>query len=159
MTARKTEPTSFDAWWTEVHGARTTEVCGLTVKVPSDLPYGFNKRFEELQDSDSDEDAAELVALLFGEEAASAWLDGPDRIGTRQLFTILGWGMAQAQGEDVSYQEAYDAVMEQVVGKAPEPNRAERRAAAQKRPSRSTGGRSKPTSSGSTTSARKTSRG
>ncbi|MCM2394363.1 hypothetical protein [Streptomyces albipurpureus] len=157
MTARKAPiEESFDAFWEELTGgSRTTVIEGVTVPVPVDLPLGFGERFTALQASESDEDAAELVALLFGQAAADQWL-APPKIGTRKLMTVLLWGMAQAAGEDLSFAEAYERLRTQAgTGKAP--NRQARRAA-QKKPSAGTGGRSRPTSSASTGTAPATSR-
>ncbi|NUK07461.1 hypothetical protein HRW18_05415 [Streptomyces lunaelactis] len=167
MTARTTTKTarpatkgnpekSFDDFWDEVHGGRrTTVVAGVEVAVPNDLPFGFSERFEALKDSESEDDAVELITLIFGQDAAEAWM-APPTIGTRKLFTILGWGMAHASGEDISFAEAHARVTESLTaeGKAPSgQNRAARR-----QQSAGTGGRSKRTSSASTGTARKTSR-
>lgn len=150
MTAVTPAPESFDAFWNEIHGGhRTTTVEGVEVTVPTDVPMGFERRFAELSESSSDDDVAELVTLLFGEDAAAQWL-APPAIGFRKLLTILMWGMAQSLGEDITFREAYDRVQ----GKARTgPNRAARRAAS-KKPSGTTGGRSKRTSSASTASTR-----
>ncbi|WP_151480622.1 hypothetical protein [Streptomyces albicerus] len=158
MTARKHPiDDSFDAFWDEQHGGhRTTVVKGVTVVVPNDLPVGFGERYAALSDSSSDEDVAELIAMLFGEEAAEKWL-APPKIGTRQLMTVLLWGMAQASGDDITFAEALERVTKELKGKAQSPNRAARRAVS-KKPSASTGGQSRPTSAASTTSARKSSR-
>lgn len=163
MTARttaKSDDQSFDDFWDEVHGGRrTTVVMGVEVAVPNDVPFGFSERFEALKDSTSEDDAAELIALIFGDEAADAWM-APPRIGLRKLLTILAWGMAQASGQDITFAEAYKGVTEGLTaeGKAPTgKNRAARRAAPKPR-SAAGGGPSKRTSSGSTGSARRTSR-
>lgn len=164
MTARTTPgkgnlEQSFDEFWDEVHGGRrTTVVMGVEVAVPNDVPFGFNERFEALKDSSSEDDAAELIALIFGDDAAEQWM-APPRIGLRKLLTILAWGMGQSAGQDISFAEAYKGVNESLSaeGKAPSGvNRQNRRAS--KPRSTSTGGPSKRTSSASTGSARKTSR-
>jgi hypothetical protein len=156
MTARKSAETeSFDAFWAEVRGRKTTTICGVTVAVPNDIPFGFNERFEALKDSERQEDASELVAMFFGDGLMEQWEKAG--IGYFQLLTILTWGMAQATGQDMSFAEAYEAVTSADIGGKAPANRAERRAAPKKR-SAAGGGQSKRTSSASTTSARKTSR-
>lgn len=146
-------PESLDAFWDEVHGGRrTTVIEGVEVVVPTDLPMGFERRFNELSDSSSDDDVGELIGMIFGEAVAEQWL-APPRIGSRKLMTALMWGMAQAMGEDIGFAEAYKRV--QGKGRRP-PNRAARRAA-QKKPSAGTGTRSRRTSSASTGSGRTTS--
>jgi hypothetical protein len=150
---------SFDDFWAEVQAettAKTEVICGVEVLVPSDLPLGFSIRLNELQESESDEDVRELVALLFGEGALEDWMDAG--MTGRQFQTVLAWGVARAQGQAITFRQAYDIVSAAEEGKAPVPNRAARRAAVRQR-SAATGGRSKRTSSASTGSARKTSRG
>lgn len=151
---------SFDDFWAEVQAEatpKTETICGVEVLVPSDLPLGFSIRLDELQASESEEDVRELVALLFGEGALEDWIEA-DMTG-RQFQTVLAWGVARANGQAISFREAYDIVSAAEEGKAPAlPNRAARRAAVRPR-SAASGGRSKPTSSASTGSARKTSRG
>lgn len=154
MTGR-TEEQSFDAFWDEVHGGRrTTTVCGVEIVVPNDLPFGFSERFNSLQESESDEDAAQLIALLFGDDAAKTWMSPPG-IGTRKLFTILTWGMAQALGENLSFAEAHERITQRMTSKGKAPSGQNR--AARRKQSATTGGRSKPTSNGSTGSDRTTS--
>ncbi len=154
MTARKTTADDFDAFWAEVRGRRTTTVCGVEVPVPTDVPYGFQERLDQLGESDRQEDAEELVAMLFGDGVMEQWKAAG--IGYVQLLTIITWGMAQGTGEPMSFAEAYKAVLARdQEGKAP--NRAARRAASKPR-SASTGGPSKRTSSASTGSARTRSR-
>ncbi|GGW41372.1 hypothetical protein [Streptomyces xantholiticus] len=132
---------SFDAFWEEqTGGLRTTVINGVEVAVPNDLPQGFAQRFDRLKDSDKAEDAAELVAMLYGDEAAKKWME-PPQIGTRKLMTALLWGMAQASGEDITFAEAYQRLQDHLTGKAKTPpNRAARRTA-QRKPSGATGGR------------------
>ncbi|MGW1039896.1 hypothetical protein [Streptomyces sp. NPDC002547] len=157
MTARKSQ--SWDDFWAEVSPARTEVIRGIEVRVPTDLPLAVEQRAEDLRDSDAIEDIAELLDLLFG-VSLDAWRDAG--MGLRELQTVLTWGMAQASGVDMTFAEAYEAVVKgDGEGKPVAPpgaNRATRRAAS-RAPSASTGGRSKRTSSGSTGSARKTSRG
>lgn len=149
-----------EAWgefWAEVAGGpeRTETIRGITVTVPKDLPIAVEHRIEVLSESDKYDDMAELVALLFGVDALDQWRD--TGMGMLELQTILTWGMAQASGTDITFRQAYDAVTgADGEGKPAAPKGANR--AARRAQSASTGGRSRPTSSASTGSARKTSR-
>lgn len=153
MTARKTQ--GWDEFWAEVSGGRTEVIRGVEVTVPTDVPLIVEKRFDDLRDSDAEDDIAELISMLFGVDALDAWRDGG--MGLRELQTVLTWGMAHATGREITFREALDIVQRAEEGKAPGPNRATRRAAPRSR-SASTGARSKPTSPASTGSGRKTSR-
>ncbi|MFE3578708.1 hypothetical protein [Streptomyces vinaceus] len=153
MTARKaSENESWDAFWASVSRPKTTTIRGVEVVVPTDMPMLVEQRVEELHGSDRLEDIAELVGMVFGQDCLEQWRD--NRMGLMEFRVILTWGMANARGKELSFQEAYDLAQETVPeGKAPAPNRAARRAQ-----SAATGGRSKRTSSASTGSARRTSR-
>ncbi|MCX4540501.1 hypothetical protein [Streptomyces sp. NBC_01565] len=146
---------SWDQFWDEVRGRRTTVIRGIEVPVPGDMPMRLRRRIEELQDSEDEEHIAELVALLFGQDVFGAWEDAG--IGAFEFQVILTWGIAQATGrEGFTFEQAFDAVRNGEEGKAlgvQPPNRAARRSQ-----SAATGGRSKPTSRASTGSARRTSR-
>lgn len=161
--ARKPAPghETWDAFWAEVSGGRTEVIRGVEVAVPADVPMALEQRVEELRDSDSKEDLAELLALLFGQDVLDQWMDAG--MGMLELQTVLTWGMAQAGGRDLSFAEALDMVRSGEAGKLPGPkgpNRATRRATgAPAKRSAAGGGRSKPTSRASTSSGRKTSRG
>ncbi|MEU6649516.1 hypothetical protein ABZ904_08715 [Streptomyces sp. NPDC046900] len=158
MTARTSQ--SWDDFWAEVSIGRTEVIRGVKVDVPTDMPLAVEKRIEELRESSAEEDIAELLRLLFGADVLDEWRT--NGMGLRELQTVLTWGIAQASGRDMSFAEALEVVIAgDGEGKPLAPqgaNRATRRAASRK-PSGSTGGRSKPTSRASTGSARKTSRG
>lgn len=156
MTARKSTPTqSWDEFWAEASGGRTEVIRGVEVTVPTDIPLAMEQRVNDLQASESEEDFAELITLLFGIDALESWREAG--MGLLELQTVLAWGIAQANGKELSFGEAFELVKQQAdAGKAP--NRATRRAASRK-PSASTGGPSKRTSSASTASARTKSRG
>lgn len=155
MTARKTkdESQSWDDFWTEVSKGGTEVIRGIEVQVPTDMPLILARRVEELQDSEREEDVAELVSLLFGTDCMEQWRE--KGMGLREFQTILTWGITHAGGKQISFAEAYALVENgEGAGKAPaQPNRAARRSQ-----SAATGGRSKRTSSASTTSARARSR-
>lgn len=154
MTARKTPADSFDAFWAAAaKSSRTTVIRGVTVPVPADLPLSFELRAQELQESTAEADIREMLSLLFGEDHFDTWRAAG--IGLLELQTVLAWGAAQGSGRDVTFAEALEAVKaKDGEGKAPSgQNRAARRAAPKKQ-SASTGGRSKPTSRGSTAATR-----
>lgn len=147
---------SWDDYWAANTPKQATEIiCGVEVLVPQDMPLNLAARLEELEQSESEDDLHELVGLLFGEGALADWQDAGMTV--RQFQVALAWGIAHANGQDISFAEAAARVQAAEQGKA-QPNRAARRAAAKPR-SNGTGGRSKPTSSGSTASAKRTSRG
>jgi hypothetical protein len=152
---------TWDAFWSEVSSGRTEVIRGIEVRVPTDMPLVMERRIDELRESEAEEDVAELVALLFGEDILDAWIDAG--MGSMEFQTVLTWGMAQAGGQDISFADALDLVRngggegKQVGPKGP--NRAARRATgAPARRSAAGGGRSKPTSRASTGTARRTSR-
>lgn len=153
-TGAAEQPADTQAWddfWAEVQPAQRTEtICGVEVLVPTDMPLNLMRRLEELEASEDEQDLHELVGLLFGEGALADWQDAGMTMG--QFQVALAWGVAHAQGQDLSFREVYERVRAAEQGKAL-PNRAARRAAARPR-SASTGGRSKPTSSASTGSPR-----
>ena len=149
---------TWDAFWSEVSGGRTEVIRGVEVAVPTDVPMVLEQRIDELRDSDSKEDLAELLALLFGQDVLEQWMDAG--MGMLELQTVLTWGMAQAGGRDLSFGEALEIVRSgEGLGKPKGPNRATRRATgAPAKRSAAGGGQSKRTTSASTGSARKTSR-
>lgn len=160
MTARKTQ--SWDAFWAEVSGRRTEVIRGVEVRVPSDIPLGYEERLAQLSDLGEGsrlEEFEPLVSPLFGDGVFAQWVEAG--MGTLEFLTVITWGMAQAAGKDLTFAEAYAVAASDDPGKAVGANRAARRAAtktASRKPSVSTGGPSKRTSSGSTGSARRTSR-
>lgn len=158
MTARKTaggESQSWDAFWGEVSKGRTEVIRGVAVEVPTDMPLILEQRVQELQESSDISDVAELLSILFGKDCIEQWRQAG--MGLKEFQTVLTWGIAHANGRDMSFAEAYDLVLNgEGEGKAmapPTPNRAARRSQ-----SASGGGRSKPTSRASTASAQKRSR-
>lgn len=157
MTARKTPTTqSWDDFWSEAAGGRRETIRGVEVTVPTDIPLALERRISELQESESEEDFAELIALLFGTDALDRWRE--NGMGLLELQTLLAWGLAHASGQEITFGEALELVKREQADGGKAPNRAARRAAS-RAPSASTGGRSKPTSSVSTASARTRSRG
>jgi hypothetical protein len=146
------EHQSWDAFWAEVQGSAETEViAGVTVRVPVDVSMDFEQRLKRFQDSDREEDVAQLVNELFGEDVYEQWLEGG--MTARGFLTALGWGIARAKGHDLSFREAYE-LMQRAEGNPQAPNREQRRAAQNGR-SGAGGGQSKRTSSGSTGSRRR----
>ncbi|MFJ7070188.1 hypothetical protein [Streptomyces sp. NPDC101115] len=152
MTARSS---SWDDFKTEVFGNRTEVVEGVELRVPNDIPFGFEERLSDLTNSRTREDVEELVAALFGPDTFDQLADAG--IGQIGMMTILTWGMAQAAGNDIGFGEAYEAITSGDLGKAFPQAQPQNRAARRKQ-SATTGGRSKPTSRASTGSARTRSR-
>lgn len=148
---------SWDSFWEEIHAAARTEtIRGVTITVPTDVPLRIERRMDELRDSAEEADVAELVAELFGADALDTWVT--NGMGVVEFKTLIAWGVAQGNGRDISFREAYEKVRAaDEEGKPEGPNRAARRAAS-KKPSASTGGRSKRTSNASTASTRTRSR-
>lgn len=164
MTARKAtaKSESWDDFWAEVSGGRTEVIRGVEVRVPTDVPLGFEASLGHLsglgEDSDLEE-FEELVAPLFGLGVFGQWAEAG--MGAVELLTVITWGMMQSRGKDITFREAYEIVTSDDPGKAAGGNRGTRRTtkkAASKPRSASTGGPSKRTSSANTGSARKTSR-
>lgn len=147
---------SWDAFWAEVAPelVRTETIRGVKVEIPSNLPLSFDQRMAAAA---SEVAIRALLAEIFGTDVLDKWTKAG--MGHLELQVVLTWAVANGQGRATGYREAYDLVRN--AGKAPAPaNREERRAAvarkpAAPRPSAATGGRSKPTSSASTTSTRK----
>jgi hypothetical protein len=151
--AKSSDSQSWDSFWAEVQQTERTEaICGVTVKVPTDITLRFDRRVEDLQASGREEDVEELVADLFGADVYQAWVT--NGMTGRQFRTVLGWGMANAKGKPLTFREAYDLMKaaEDGPGNGQAPTGANR---AQRRQSAPTGGPSKRTSGGSTRSGRK----
>ncbi len=149
--ARKSE--SWDDFVRTQFGARTEKICGVTVPVPTDFPLAFEELASNLSVESEESDFAEVTALLYGEGVYEQWKAAG--IGAMGLMTALTWGVAQANGRDLTFSEAYAVVTSDDPGKAlnPPANRAARR-----QQSAASGGPSKPTSRASTATGRKTSR-
>lgn len=155
MTAprpRKNE--SWDDFVRTQFGGRTETICGVTVAVPTDIPLLFEELAANLSAESEESDFAEVVALLYGEGVFERWKRAG--IGAMGLMTALTWGVAQANGRDLTFSEAYAVVISDDPGKAlnPPANRAARR-----QRSATTGGPSKPTSRASTATTKRASRG
>lgn len=149
------EAQGFDAFWAEqLHkeaverGIAPTEVIrGVTVRVPQDLPMRFRAKARELRDQDGIDAFKGLLADLFGVDVLDAW--DAAGMGAREFKTVLHWGMSHGEGESITWQDAYDAVMakdedtEGDAGKGKSSTRKSGRSA-------STGRSSKRTSTGST---------
>lgn len=148
---------SFDAFWGEVEHERGTRteyesILGVQVPIPTTMPLSFAFQLEDLKTSESLDDFRRLVGELFGisvfEQLLAAGVD------EEQLLVILGWGMAHAKGQPITFREAHELMQRSGQGNGQAANRETRRAA-QRQPSAIGGGRSRPTSSGSTASRRR----
>jgi len=151
VTARADKAQSWDAFWAEATPRELVEIRGVTVQVPTDMPLGVERRIQELQDSTELEDVAELVQLLFGADCIEPWREAG--MGLKEFQTVLTWGLARAGGRDLTFAEALA-----LVERGPDEGKAPPTRAARRERSAATGGRSKPTSSANTGSARRTSR-
>lgn len=155
MTApRAKAQQSWDDFVRAEFKTRTENICGIDVPVPTDLPLAFEDLASHLSAESEEGDFGDIVDLLYGPGVFDQWRAAG--IGAMGLMTALTWGIAQANGRDITFSEAYRAVTSDDPGKAlnPPANRAARRA-----PSAAAGGPSKRTSRASTGTARKTSRG
>lgn len=154
--AKPADDQSWDAFWSEVQRKKlaerkksaTTVIRGVEVLVPADLPMRFDQDLAALGDSDDPDDVRHLVGELFGEGVLDAWVDAG--MSEDEFKTALLWGVAVGRGRDMTFAQAYEAVLTE--GKslqAPPANRTARRASAR------SGGASKRISAASTRSPRK----
>lgn len=148
-------PGSYDAFLAEAFDGATEIIRGVKVRTPTDVPLAMQRRYQELEQSESEEALREMVALLFGDDLLEQWIEAG--MGAMELRTVLAWGSAHAAGAPVTFMEAFEAVKAAEDGEGKAPNRATRRAA-QRKPSTGTGGRSARTSAASTASRRTSSR-
>lgn len=158
MSEQNQSHQSFDDFWAErqrERGVRTrTEVIlGVEVVVPARATVAFKRLTDELMDQPTEEHLDLLLGELFGPEAYADWVDAG--IDDEQLVIVLAWGAAHAAGKPLSFAEVAELVDNQgAEGNPSAANRAQRRAASTQQ-SRTTGGRSKPTSGASTKSRRR----
>lgn len=126
----------FDAFFSEHAEPRTGETLrlfGRTYILPTSLPLLFTLQMERVRDSSNPEDIRRLLASLFGPTALDEWAECG--MTDRQLGVVLIWAAANCREPGsitmaraaVAYDE-HEAVGEGGEGKAPSPNRAERRA-------------------------------
>jgi hypothetical protein len=142
------EHETFDAFWAEVKSAeapRYERILGVSVRVPTSMTLRFRRTLEQLDihgRDTSEEEVRQVLSDLFGPSALDAWTDAG--MDDEQLSVVMAWAIACAGGREISWREAYDAVMS---GKAPA-SIAKERALAAKTPSSTarsggTGGRSR----------------
>ncbi|WP_027657359.1 hypothetical protein, partial [Salinispora vitiensis] len=140
----------FDAWWSQRVASRpTTQILGVAVPIPTQVPAEIMLRPGKALDLSSD-DADEIQRLLVlmldlagvdGQVTLDGWLS--DGLGSEQLLIIFTWalinGMRPPGKPAVSFARVAGMVEDTQPGKAPEPvNRTGRRAASR------TAGTSKP---------------
>lgn len=163
MTNQRDDPNdrqSFAAFWAELqaergHKTEYEDILGVQVPIPTTMPLAFAFQLEDLKASESLDDFASLVSDLFGPDIFDQLLGAG--VDEEMMVVILGWGMAHAKGQKLTFREAYKLVNPDGQGNAQAANRQARRAA-QRQPSGTGGGPSKPTSGGSTGSRRNRSR-
>lgn len=152
------EDDDFLQFWDE-HEAKqevpTTRILGVDVPIPHDIPLAFEKKFEELKDSEDVEDVKRLLKFLFIKDVLDQWTDRG--LTAKMLQVLLAWGMSCASGNPIEFAEAAELVekaqQEKAAseGKAPTAiNRAGRRASSKTRASAGTGRSLKPTSRANT---------
>ena len=147
--------TSFDDFWAEVERAElaergalpTVDICGVTVTVPHDNPLRVELGARAKADSTAMEDVQQLVGDLFGTDVLDHWITAG--MTNRQFRTVLLWGLANGNGKEMSFAQAYEFVKDGELGKASRTTLNSR--------SDVTGGPSRPTSTASTGSGLATS--
>lgn len=153
---------AFLAFW-ETRARPTTRILGVDVVVPSPdtVPIEFDalvERFKAVEPGDAaavGEQMERLLVVLFGEGTYETWKAHPQF--TRGMLQVLVvWGMTNASGRKVTFDEAAELSAEaeaaKTSGKAP--NRAARRTASSPGKSGGTGRSSSGTSAASTRSRR-----
>lgn len=144
-------------WRQHRRQGKTTTILGVELPIPTGLPLAFEDRYNELQNTDSDdqEKVAELLRLLFGEDVYARWKR--NGLDTEMLKVLLVWGAANGGGTPMTFEEAVvkAAEWEAAAGKATAvPNRADRRDSSKTRAS-AKGGRSSARTSAASTASRK----
>lgn len=141
---------SWDDFWAEQQAkAETTIIQGVTVRIPTEVTLGFEKRLKDVAESDDEDDIRAVVRDLFGSDVYDQWVT--NGMTVNGYLAAMGWGMARAQGRTISFREAYDMVLERQANPPQAANRTTRRAASKPRSS-STGATSKRTSGAATAS-------
>lgn len=137
------EHESFDAFWQSLTPSeeRTETICGVTVTVPTSerMTLRFRRELERLDmhgRETTDEEMRTVVSDLFGADVLDRWTDAG--MTEQQLAVVMAWGIACASGKEMTWREAYAAVVE---GKAPD--RLKQKNPTSNGASRNSGGRSK----------------
>lgn len=145
----------FEAFWAQHRTEQAPEyktIFDVRVATPTDIPLSFEDTLDELKDSERREDMARVLEILFGVDALDQWKAAG--MTTRQLRTVMMWGVANANGKPTSFAEALDLVKQaeadEAAGKAVPINRAARRASSKTAASAKAGRTSKRTSRAST---------
>lgn len=124
----------FDAFWREQDrkGVRLSNVFGVDIELPAELPLRFEIEAKRLAASEDFDDIRHLVGVLFGDDALDQWTAAG--MDVEQFGVLLMWGSANAAGQRMTLAEARVEYHKQEAakGKAPVPNRADKRAAARK---------------------------
>jgi len=109
---------SWDDFWAEVERqeaaergrAATTVIRGVRVPIPHDLTLRFTRKVEQLKNSSSDDDIRSLLVDLFGQDVFDQWVE--NGMKSREFRVVLRWAVANANGRNMSFREAYKAVRE-----------------------------------------------
>jgi hypothetical protein len=152
--ATQAEDRSWDAFWAEVQGSKTTTIRGVEVRVPTGMTLGASREMAAREDGHGVATWAPIATELFrapdGTVIPDLWprwtaagMDLPE------LEVVMTWGLAHSHGNPITFAEAYQDRQDAKAGKA--------QPAERKPSSAATGGRSKQASQ-RTASSRKTSR-
>lgn len=155
---------SWDAFWDEQlrreaaerGEAPTTTIRGVEVRVPADMPLGFEERLRRAQAASDEDTFRDLLSQLFGVDVLDAWVAAG--MGRREYEVVLIWGVSRGRGSKITFQEAYERYKaREALGKALE-GEAETISTQTSGESAATGDSSRATSTVSTGSTRKPSR-
>ncbi|MEV4837791.1 hypothetical protein AB0K05_24935 [Nonomuraea sp. NPDC049486] len=149
---------SWDAFWDETLRQEAAErgqepsttIRGIQVRIPVDLPLGFEEKLRRARAAYDEATFKQLLQDLFGVDVLDAWFAAG--MGEREYQVVLTWGISCGRGRPISFREAYERFQaRQAPGKAA----AETTSTRPSDESDATGGSSKPTSAGNTSSRRK----
>jgi hypothetical protein len=149
------ENASWDAFWAEKTGAGTTVIRGVEVRVPTDITLTAQRETEQRTSGTGVNTYAPVAEQLFrnpdGTACVGLWAAWQAAgMGLTELSVVIFWGMSNAKGVPITFEEAYRLKTAPVddEGKDEEPTED-----LTKKTSRAaTGGRSKPRSSRRTAS-------
>lgn len=141
------ENASWDAFWAEKVGAKTTVIRGIEILIPTGITIAAQRELEERARGAGVDGWAPIAVGLFRAPDGTAIPDLWERwkaagMVLPELRVLVTWGMSNGKGVPISFDEAYrieTQLSEDDEGKAEEPTEAPTR-----KPSRAaTGGRSK----------------
>lgn len=125
------EVEDFDAWRSQQRakrtGGRRVKVFGRVVALPTSLPLGLQLSLDDISNVD---DVRRIVGILYGEDALDHWVECD--VDMADFQTLMAWGMASADGQRITFDEAARLVAEATkekaaAGKARAPKKAKKR--------------------------------